>query len=275
MIKDRIIEIKPLKGWVPLNLKELWEYRELFYFIVWKDFKIRYKQTAIGLMWVLIQPFFSMVVFSIFFGKLAGVPSDGLPYPIFNYAALVPWTFFANSLMQASTCLAGQQGLIKKIYFPRLILPISTVLANSVNFFITFSLLIVMMIYYHIYPTIAILLLPLFFLIALITSIGVSLWFCAIDVWYRDVERMLPFIIQFWLFITPIVYSSSLLKEPWRSLYGLNPMAGVIEGFRWALLGTPTAPGIMIIISSCCAILVLIGGAYFFRRMEKGFADVL
>ena len=263
------------KGWVPLKLSELWEYRELLYFLVWRDIKVRYKQTALGATWAIIQPFFTMVVFSLFFGHLAGMKSDGLPYPIFSFAALVPWSFFANGLSQSSNSLVGSSNLITKVYFPRLIIPLASSFSGVVDFLIAFAVLIVMMLYYSLLPTLNVLWLPLFFLLAMVTSLGVGLWLSALNVEYRDVRFIVPFITQFWLFVTPIAYPSSLLPEPWHTLYGLNPMVGVVEGFRWALLGTKTAPGPIIAVSSAAAIVILITGAFYFRRMEKTFADIV
>jgi len=270
-----VIRIQPSKGWVSLGLKELWDYRELLFFLIWRDIKVRYKQTVLGASWAIIQPFFTMVVFSLFFGKLAKVPSDGIPYPIFAYSALVPWAFFAHGLNQASNSLVGGSNLIKKVYFPRLAMPIASVLGGVVDFFLAFVLLIGMIFYYGMAPTIHIILLPLFLLLAFITSLGVSLWLSAMYVQFRDIRHIIPFLTQIWLFGTPIAYPSSLLSEPWRTVYSINPMVGVVEGFRWALLGTKTAPGLMIIVSSLVAVGLLISGAYYFRRMEKTFADVV
>jgi lipopolysaccharide transport system permease protein len=270
-----MIRIQPSKGWVSLKLRELWEYRELLYFLVWRDVKVRYKQTVLGAAWAVIQPFFTMVVFSLFFGRLAKIPSDGIPYPIFSYTALVPWTFFANGMNQATTGLVSHANLIKKVYFPRLSVPIARILAGVVDFVLAFIVLIVMMFLYGIVPTANILWLPLFLLLALMTSLGVGLWLSAMNVQFRDVGYTVPFVTQFWMFATPIAYPSSLLSEPWRTIYGINPMAGVVEGFRWALLGIGTAPGSIIIVSSLVALALLVSGAYYFRRMEKTFADVV
>ena len=270
-----VLRIEPSKGWVSLKLGELWEYRELLYFLIWRDVKVRYKQTALGATWAIIQPFFTMVVFSLFFGKLAKISSDGVPYPIFSYTALVPWTFFASGLSQSANSLVGSSNLIKKVYFPRLIIPISTAVSEIVDFTLAFLVLIGMMFYYGLVPTSRALWLPLFLLLALTTSLGVSLWLSAMNVKYRDVRYVVPFITQFWMFATPIAYPSSLLGEPWRTVYALNPMVGVVEGFRWALLGTSTAPGPMIAASSFAALVILVSGAFYFRRMEKTFADVV
>ena len=271
-----VIRIEPSKGWVSLKLSELWEYRELLYFLTWRDIKVRYKQTVLGAAWAIIQPFFTMVVFSVFFGRLAKIPSDGIPYPIFSYAALVPWTFFAHGLTQASNSLVGGSRLIKKVYFPRLAMPIATVLSGVVDFVLAFIVLIGMMLAYGIVPTVNTLWLPLFLLLALITSLGTGLWFSAMNVQFRDVRYAVPFIAQFWMFATPIAYPSSLIENPLlRTLYGINPMAGVVEGFRWALLGTDTTPGPITIVSCLAALALLVSGAFYFRRMEKTFADVV
>jgi lipopolysaccharide transport system permease protein len=270
-----VIVVKPSKGWISLKLKELWEYRELLYFMAWRDIKVRYKQTVLGAAWAIIQPFFTMVIFSIFFGRLAKVPSDGLPYPIFAYAALVPWTFFANGLNQASNSLVGSANLIKKVYFPRLVVPISSVISGVVDFVLAFAVLLGMMLFYGFAPTVNILWLPLFILLIFVTALGVGFWLSALNVQFRDVRYTVPFLTQFWLFATPIAYPSSLLSEPWRTLYGINPMVGVVEGFRWALLGTETAPGAIILVSSLVAFALLVGGAFYFRRLERSFADVV
>ena len=275
MIDAPVIRIEPSRGWISLKLNELWEYRELLYFLAWRDIKIRYKQTVLGAAWAIIQPFFTMVVFSVFFGRLAGIPSDGVPYPIFSFAGLVPWTFFANSLNQSSNSLVSSANLIQKVYFPRLAVPIATVFSGLVDFAVAFLMLLAMMLYYGMVPTLNVLWVPSFFLLALVTSLGVGLWLSAMNVRFRDIRYTVPFVIQFWLFATPVAYPSSLLSEPWRTLYGLNPMVGVIEGFRWGLLGTNTAPGSVIFVSSFVAIAILVGGAFYFRRVEKTFADIV
>jgi lipopolysaccharide transport system permease protein len=266
---------EPSKGWALPKLRELWEYRELLYFFAWRDIKVRYRQTVMGALWAIIQPLFTMVIFSLFFGRLANVPSDGLPYPIFTFAALVPWTFFANALTQASNSLVVSGDMLKKIYFPRLALPTATVLAGVIDFALAFIVLLGIMLFYGFVPTINIIWLPFFMLLALVASIGVSLWLAAMNVQFRDVRYTIPFMTQAWLFVTPIAYPSSLLPEFWRTVYGLNPMAGVVEGFRWALLGTDTAPGPMMIVSSVVALILLVSGALYFRRMEQSFADVV
>jgi homopolymeric O-antigen transport system permease protein len=269
------IRIEARQGWVSLKLREVWEYRELLFFLTWRNIQVRYKQTALGVTWAIIQPLFTMAVFSLFFGRLAKVPSDGIPYPIFAFAALVPWTFFSNGLSQSSNSLVGNSNLIKKVYFPRLTIPISTVLSGVVDFVLAFVMVLGMMFYYRIVPTANVLWIPLLLLLALVTSLGVGLWLSALNVQYRDVQHAVPFLTQFWMFSTPIAYPSSLLSEPWRTIYGLNPMVGVVEGFRWALLGTQPAPGAILVVSSLVAVLVLVGGAFYFRRMEKTFADVI
>lgn len=270
------LRIQPSKGWVSLKLHELWEYRELLYFLTWRDIKVRYKQTVLGAAWAILQPFMTMVVFSLFFGGLAQIPSDGVPYPIFSYTALVPWTFFASGLTMSSNSLVGSANLIKKVYFPRLTIPIATVLSGAVDFVIAFVVLLVMMLFFGIVPTANVLVLPFFVLLAFVTALGVGLWLSAMNVQFRDVRYTVPFLTQFWMFITPIAYPSSLIEnEVLRAIYGINPMAGVIEGFRWALLGTDSAPGPVIIVSSIAALLLLVSGLFYFRRMEKTFADVV
>jgi homopolymeric O-antigen transport system permease protein len=269
------LRIQPSRGWVTLKLREIWEYRELLYFLVWRDIKVRYKQTALGATWAIIQPLMTMVVFSLFFGYLGKIPSDGVPYPIFSFAALVPWTFFANGLAQSSNSIVGSSNLITKVYFPRLVVPLASVLPGIVDFGLAFAILLIMMLFYGIVPTLAVLWLPLFLLLALTTALGVGLWLSALNVEYRDVRFVVPFITQFWLFATPIAYPSSLLPEPWRTIYGLNPMVGVVEGFRWALLGTNQAPGPIILVSASAAVVILITGAFYFRRMERTFADIV
>lgn len=269
------LRIEPSKGFVSIKFKELWEYRELLYFLIWRDIKIRYKQTALGVTWAVIQPLMTMIVFSIFFGKLGKMSSDGIPYPIFSFAALVPWTLFSNGLTQGTNSLVGSSSLIKKVYFPRLIIPAATVFAGVVDFAVAFGVLLVLMLGYGIAPTVNVLWLPALLLLTLTTSLGVSLWLSALNVEYRDIKYIIPFLAQIWMFATPIAYSSSMLGEPWRTVYGLNPMVGVVEGFRWALLGTNTEPGIIIWVSALVSVLILISGAFYFRRMEKTFADVV
>jgi lipopolysaccharide transport system permease protein len=270
-----VVQIEPSRGWTALRLGDLWDYRELLVFLVWRDIKVRYKQTVLGAGWAIIQPFFTMVVFSLFFGRLAGMPSDGVPYPLFAYAALVPWTFFANGLGQSANSLVSSANLIRKVYFPRLAIPIATVLAEGLDFILAFCVLIGMMLYFGRTPTAnAWWLIPLV-LLAVTTSLGVGLWLSALNVQFRDIRYVVPFITQFWLFATPIAYPSSLLSEPWRTIYAINPMVGVVEGFRWALLDTNTAPGPMIAASAVTSVLLLFSGAFYFKRMERKFADVV
>jgi lipopolysaccharide transport system permease protein len=270
-----LFRIEPSRGWASLKLRELWEYRELLYFLIWRDIKVRYKQTLLGAAWAIMQPLLAMLIFSIFFGRLAKIPSDGVPYPIFSYAALVPWMFFAGALNQSSNSLVNSANLIKKVYFPRLAIPIAAVLSGVVDFLLAFVVLLGMMLYYGLLPALNTLWLPAFLLLALITSLGVGLWLSAMNVQFRDVRYTVPFLTQIWFFSTPVVYASSLLSEPWRTIYGLNPMVGVVEGFRWALLGTNTAPGPIVIASSLAALTILLSGAFYFRRMEKNFADIV
>ncbi len=270
-----VTRIRPSRGWVALNLRELWEYRELLWFLVWRDVKVRYKQTVLGAGWAILQPVATMVVFSLFFGRLAGMPSDGLPYPIFSFAGLVPWTFFSQGLSQSANSLVGSHNLITKVYFPRLAIPISTVLAGLVDFALAFLVLLVMMFAYGIVPGPEILALAPLLLLALVTALGAGLWLSALNVQFRDVRYIVPFLTQLWLFLTPIAYPSSLLAEPWRTVYGLNPMAGVVEGFRWALLGTGEPPRAMLAASVLAALALLASGALYFRRTERTFADVI
>jgi homopolymeric O-antigen transport system permease protein len=270
-----VIRIEPARGWVSLKLREFWDYRELLYFLVWRDVKVRYKQTMLGVSWAVIQPVVTMIIFSLFFGRLAKIPSDGLPYPLFNLAGLVPWNLFANGLSSISNSLVDSSNLIKKVYFPRLAVPVGALLSGVVDFALAFVVLLALMVYYGVRPTGNVIFLPLLILLALVTCLGTGLWLSALNVQYRDVRYVVPFMIQLWLFASPIVYPSSMLSEPWRTVYGINPMVGVIEGARWALLGTNTAPGPIIVVSSVAALLLLISGAFYFRRMEKTFADVL
>jgi len=268
------IKIRPPRRWVPVNFHELWEYRELLYSFVSRDVKIRYKQTVLGFLWAIIQPLFLMVVFSLFFGRLAQVPSDGIPYPLFSFAALLPWTLFAEGLTRSSTSMVNNANIMTKVYFPRLIMPISGILSPLVDFIIAFVILLFMMAYYGFVPTIAIVLLPFFILLALMTSLSVGLWFSALNVKYRDFQYTIPFIIQIWLFASPVVYPVSMLPPSWQYIYALNPMVGVIEGFRWALLGTKP-PDFLILVSAVVVVLLLVGGLFYFKRMEQYFADVV
>lgn len=257
------------------QLRNLWDYRELLYFLAWRDFKVRYKQTVLGAAWAVIQPFFTMIVFSIFFGYLGKIPSDGIPYPVFAYCALLPWSLFAYALNESSNSLVNNQSLITKVYFPRLIIPIAPLFVALVDFGIACIVLIGMMRFYGIVPGVAVLATPLFVILAVLTALAVGMWLSALNVQYRDVRYTIPFLTQLWLLATPVAYPSSLLPEPWRSLYGLNPMAGVVEGFRWALLGHTSAPGPLIAVSSVAVVALLVGGLWYFSRMEQTFADIV
>ena len=270
-----VITIKPSRGWASLQLRALWEYRELLYFLAWRDIKVRYKQTGLGAAWAIIQPLTAMVIFTIIFGQLARIPSDGIPYPIFSFCGLLPWNYFAGAFGRSSGSLVGSAHLISKVYFPRLVIPISSLLSGLLDFAIAFIVLIGLMFWYNIMPTIAILWLPAFLLMAVATALGVGLWLGALNVQYRDVQHLVPFLSQIWMFATPVVYPSSMIPEHWRLFYGLNPMAGVVEGFRWALLGKGNPPGPMLAVSVLVTVALLISGAYYFRRMERTFADVV
>ncbi len=265
--------MRPSRGLGSLNLGDLWLYRELVYFLTWRDLKVRYKQTLLGATWAIIQPVLQMVVFTLLFDRLANLSSDNVPYPIFNYTALLPWGLFSKALTDAGRSLVANRNMITKVYFPRLVIPVSSVLSGVVDFLFAFVVLLGLMIYYKIAPTTGVWMLPLFLLLTLITALGVSLWLSALNVIYRDVGYVLPFLTQIWFFVTPIVYSSSEVSEQWRLLYALNPMVGVVDGFRWALLGTGEAPGLMVLVSTGVSLVILITGLYYFRHMERTFAD--
>jgi len=271
------IYIKPTTGFAALNLRDMWIYRELIYFMIWREIKVRYKQTMLGAAWAIIQPVLTMIVFTFLFGRIAKLPTDGdIPYPIFSYTALLPWGLFVAALNQASRSLTSNQNMVSKIYFPRLVLPLASVLSGLIDFVIAFVILIGLMIYYHIAPSINVIwALPLFLLLTIITALGIALWLSAINVRYRDVNYALPFMTQFWLFATPVAYSSNLISEKWQLAYMLNPMAGVVNGFRWALLGVGNGPDAGLWISVGIALLVLISGLFYFRNMEKTFADTI
>jgi lipopolysaccharide transport system permease protein len=270
------VYIKPSKGLAALNLRDLWIYRELVSFMVWRDVKVKYKQTLLGMAWAVIQPIMTMLVFTFLFDRVAKLPTDGIPYPVFAFTALLPWGLFTVALNQGSRSLVAHNNMVTKIYFPRLILPMSSVFAGLVDFVIAFVILIALMIYYQVTPAYQLLwTLPLFLLLALVTALGVALWLSAINVKYRDVNHALPFLTQFWLFITPVAYSASVISEEWQLLYSLNPMAGVVNGFRWALLGTGNGPDITLWISAAISILIFISGLFYFRSMEKTFADTI
>jgi lipopolysaccharide transport system permease protein len=272
---DRVaaVRIEPARAWLDLRLREAWSYRELLYFFVWRDVKVRYKQTVIGVAWVVLQPLLSMGVFTLFFGRLAKLPSDGLPYPLFYFAALAPWTYFSTALSSATNVVVDNQRIITRVYFPRLILPFSSVLSGLVDFAIAFVVLIVMVVWYGLRPGAPVVWLPFLLLLAVGTALGVGLWLSALNALYRDVRYVVPFLMQFWLLASPVAYPSSLVPTKWQWLYGLNPMAGVIEGFRWALTGHGQAPGPLLLASAAAVALLLVGGAMFFERMEGAIAD--
>jgi lipopolysaccharide transport system permease protein len=270
-----VVRIESRRGWLALDLGELWAYRDLIYFLVWRDIKVRYKQTVIGAAWAICQPLLTMLVFSLFFGRLAKIPSQGLPYPIFYYSALLPWMYFATAMQAATNIVVENQRVITKIYFPRVILPISSVMAGLVDFAISFAVFLSLMAYYRILPTHAVVWLPFFALLALMTALGVGLWLSALNALYRDVRYVVPFLVQFWMFASPVAYPSSLVPAKWRWLYGLNPMAGVIEGFRWALTGHGDPPGILLAASSCAVALLVLSGLVYYHAMEGTIADVV
>ncbi len=267
--------IQASEPWFALHLRDLWTYRELLGFLVWRDVKVRYKQTALGAAWALLQPLLTMLVFTLLFGRLAKLPSDNVPYPLFVYTALLPWQLFAFALTESSNSLVGNQHLIRKVYFPRLVVPIASVLVGLVDFALSLLVLAGMMAYYGVRPAATTLLFIPFLLLAVLTALGVGLWLSALNIQYRDVKYVVPFLTQFWMFATPVAYSSSLVPEKWRQLYSLNPMAGVVDGFRWALLGSSGRSGAMLSISIVAVVLVLLGGLTYFKRMEKHFADLV
>lgn len=267
--------IRPNPGWAPLNLWTIWEYRELLYFLIWRDLKVRYKQTVLGVAWAVMQPVLIMIVFSIFFGRLAKIPSEGYPYPIFVFCALLPWQLVAHAVTESSNSLVANEKLITKVYFPRLIIPLAVVLTGLMDFVLAFFVFLCMMFYYGVVPSSTLWALVFYIPVALTTALGVALWLSAANVQFRDVRHTIPFMIQAWFFITPITYPSSLVPQPWRFLYGLNPMVGVVEGFRWALLPKVEAPGPMLLVSVAVVALLLISGLYYFRRMERSFADMV
>lgn len=268
--------IEPSHGWMPLKLRELWAYREVLYFLVWRDLKVRYRQTMMGAGWAIAQPLATAVVFTIFFGKVAKIPSEGVPYAVFALSGLVPWTFFSSGLTQSANSLVANRHLISKIYFPRPLLPLSRVVGALPDLALAFVALLVVMWWYDVgTATVSLLWLPIFVLLALVTALGVGLWLSALNVKYRDVQHVLPLLVQLWLFASPLAYPSSLLREPWRTIYGFNPMVGVVDGFRWALLGIGDPPGSTEVASSLAALVILVTGALFFRRSERHFADLV
>jgi lipopolysaccharide transport system permease protein len=270
-----LLRLEPPNRWPSIDFHELWEYRELLYFLTWRDIKIRYKQTVLGAAWAIIQPVFMMVVFSLFFGKLAKVPSDGIPYPVFAFCALLPWQLFAHAVSESSNSLVGNQNLITKVYFPRLVIPLSAVLSGLLDFLVAFVVLVGLMFWYGILPGWRIMTVPVFIVLAMCTALAVGLWLSALSVQYRDVRYVIGFLVQFWLFATPVAYPSSIIPERWRAVYALNPMAGVVEGFRWALLGKSSALSSMLWVSVVVVLMTLLGGLYYFRRMEQEFADIV
>ncbi|MGB7283461.1 MAG: ABC transporter permease [Candidatus Acidiferrum sp.] len=267
------VRIEPPRGWLDLRLGEVWAYRELLYFFVWRDVKVRYKQTAIGVAWVVLQPLLTMSVFTLFFGRLAKLPSDGLPYPVFYFTALVPWNYFATALQACTAVVVLNQQVITKVFFPRLVLPISAVISGLVDFAIGCGVLAVVLAIYRMRPGMAVLWLPALLLLTVLTALGVGLWMAALNALYRDVKYVVPFLMQFWMFASPVAYPSSLVPVKWRWLYGLNPMAGVIDGFRWTLTGHGTPPGPILLASTAAVVVVLVGGLFFFQRMEGAIAD--
>jgi len=270
-----VIRIRPASDRLASGLKELWQYRELLYFLIWRDVKVRYKQTAIGAAWAIIQPLMTMIIFTVVFGKFANMPSDGLPYPIFSFAALLPWTYFSKALNQSVSSVVADANLITKVYFPRLLLPLSAVVGGLIDFAIAFVFLLAMMAWYGLAPQWGILLLPFFVLLTMLTALSVSVWLSVVNVRYRDVGQAIPFLVQIWLFASPVAYSASVVPENWRFLYNLNPLAGIIEGFRWALLGSQNPPIVSLLSTTAVVLALLYGGIVFFKRMEKTFADVV
>ncbi len=268
-----IIRFKPSRGWVPLHLGDLWEYRELLFFLAWRDIQVRYKQAALGVSWAVLQPLLTVAIFSVIFGRLAHLPSENIPYPVFTFAALLPWQLFATALQRSGTSLVNSSALLTKVYFPRLAIPVAATMMGIMDFAVSFVLLLIMMAYYHVWPTLNILWLPLLTLLALVTSVAVGLWLSALNVRYRDVQQIIPFLAQIWMYASPVAYSAGLIASSrWRVIYFLNPMAGVIEGFRWALLGSEP-PGFLLATSVAVTAVVLVSGLYYFRRMEATFAD--
>jgi len=270
-----VLRIAPPHGWWEVDFHELWQFRELIYFFVWRDIKVRYKQTAIGAAWAILQPALAMIVFALFFGKLAHMPTEGLPILVFYYSGLLPWMYFSNSLTNATSTIVQNQNIITKVYFPRLALPISAVLSGLVDFAIGCLLLVPLMAYYRVRPGMPLLLLPVFLLLTVLMAIGAGLWLSAMNAIYRDVRYVVPFLVQFWLFASPVAYASSIVPAKWRWLYGLNPMAGIIEGFRWSLTGRGDPPGPMIIVSVAVVLVVLASGLFYFQKMESTVADVV
>jgi len=272
---EEVVILRPSRGWIALNLRDLWRYRELIYFLTWRDIKVRYKQTVLGAAWAIIQPLVNMIVLTIIFGNFAKMPTDDIPRPIFTFTALLPWGLFSKALSDAGRSMLSNRNMITKVYFPRLIIPLASVMGGVVDFLIQFVILLGMMFYFDYFPTLAVWTLPFFLLLALVTALGFGLWLSALNVLYRDVGYVLPFLTQLWMLVTPVAYSASVVPEQWKLVYALNPMVGVVEGFRWALLGTQTAPGPMFLVSAGISVALLISGMYYFRRMERTFADMV
>ena len=270
-----VYRLRPAGRWVSLDLRELWSHRELLYFLVWREVKVRYKQTALGVAWAVLQPVFTMIVFSVIFGRLAHLPSDGTPYPVFTYAALLPWQLFSYALTESSGSVVTNQRVITKVYFPRLILPLASVCVGMTDFLISFCVLLLMMAYYHLAPTAAVWTLPLWVLLTVLTALAVGLWLSALNVRYRDIKYVVPFLANVWMYATPVAYSLSIVPQEWRRIYALNPMVGVVQGFRWALLGQSRSPGSAVAISAAAIIVILASGLIYFRRTEQTFADVV
>ena len=273
--KKSFVRIQPRKGLLNLDLRDIWRYRELLYFLTWRDVIVRYKQTAIGVVWAILQPVITMVVFAFLFNKIAQIPSDGIPYPIFTFTALLPWMFFSQALTKSTSSVVGSQNLITKIYFPRLLIPLSASFSPMFDLLFSFMTLLVLMFWYQITPTWGLLALPLFVGLAFLTALAVGLWTSALNVQYRDVGHVIPFMSQIWMYVSPVAYPVSMVPENWKLLYSLNPMVGVIEGFRWSLLGKERPEFIVILVSTMIVLILLLGGIIYFKKMEKSFADII
>lgn len=267
--------IQPSRGFLRLNLGQVWEYRELLYFLVWRDVKVRYKQTAIGAIWAILQPLLTMMIFALIFGRFAKIPSDNVPYPIFAFAGLLPWTYFSQATSRSGMSLVGDANLIRKIYFPRLVIPLSSAVAPVIDFALSFGILLIMMVWYKVTPTWAVLSLPFFLCLSVFAALGTSLWLSALNVRYRDVTHAIPFLVQIWMYASPIVYPTSIIPKAWRPYYSLNPIAAVADGFRWGLLGKPTPDLQEIVLGSVVTLVMLVSGLIFFKRLERTFADVV
>ncbi len=269
-----LVVIEPSRGWIPIDLKDLWQYRDLLYILTMRDIRVRYKQTALGALWAVIQPLFTMLIFTLFFGRLAGMPSDGIPYPLFAYAGLLPWTFFSNAVTNSGNSLVGNSNLITKVYFPRMIIPMASVGSGLLDFVIAFGLLVVLMFYYGVGLSINLLMLPVLVFLTSILATGVGMWMSALNVKYRDIRYALPFLIQLGMFATPIIYPSSLVPDKWRWLMWLNPLSGQIEAYRSAFFGKPF-DWLALGISAFLTVAIIVYAAFMFKRMEKSFADLI